>query len=137
MIKNVMVRLDGTRADDADWSPRRWPVSAAGSLPKATACPQPKRPGSLIRRAVSDELEAEPRQQLARLQKPVELRWFEALGDTMGEIFACETRTADIFVAMRPNGSSQEPEHLVECVLFGTELHSAVKRFPRIGSCRC
>jgi hypothetical protein len=106
MIRNVMVRLDGTRADDA-------------------------------RPAVSDKLEAELRQRLARLQKPVELRWCEAFGDTMGEIVACETRTADRFVAMRPVGSSQEPEHLVECVLFGMELHSAVKRFPPAGSCRC
>jgi hypothetical protein len=88
-------------------------------------------------RAVSDKLEAELRQQLARRQKPVELRWFEALGDTMGEIVACETRIADMFVAMRPVGSPREPEHLVEWVLFGTELHSAVKRFPPVGSCKC
>lgn len=66
-----------------------------------------------------------------------ELRWLEALGDTMGEIATRETRTADMFVAMRPNGSSMEPEHLVEWVLFGTELHSAVKRFAPVGSCKC
>jgi hypothetical protein len=30
-----------------------------------------------------------------------------------------ETRTADLLIAMRPHGSSQEPEHLVECSLFG------------------
>ncbi len=97
----------------------------------------PKRPGSLKWRAVSDKLEAELRQQLARRQKPAELRRFEALGDTMGEIVACETRTADMFIAMRPVTSSLEPEHLVEWVLFRTELHWGVKRFRPVGSCKC
>jgi nucleotide-binding universal stress UspA family protein len=41
----------------------------------------------------------------------------------MGEIAANEARTADVFVAMRPNGSSPEPEHLIESILFGTGRH--------------
>jgi len=65
------------------------------------------------------------------------LRQFEALGDTMGEIAAREIRTADVFVVMRPNGSSRNPKNLVESVLFGTELRSAIKRFPPVGGCKC
>src|SRR4030095_2406420 len=74
-------------------------------------------------RAVGAKREAKLRQRLARLQKPVELRRFDTFGDTIGEIAAREGRTADAFVAMRPNGSSQEPEHLIESVLFGTGRH--------------
>jgi hypothetical protein len=57
------------------------------------------------------------------------LRRFEAFGDTMGEIAARESRTADVFVATRANGSSQEPEYLLESILFGPELRTAVMRF--------
>src|SRR4030095_3469920 len=74
-------------------------------------------------RAVGAKREAKLRQRLARLQKPVELRRFDTFGDTMGEIAARQARTAAVVVAMRANGASQEPEHLVESVLFGTGRH--------------
>src|SRR5207248_8434775 len=34
-----------------------------------------------------------------------------------------EARSADTFVALRPNGRPQEPERLVESVLFGSGRH--------------
>jgi hypothetical protein len=43
----------------------------------------------------------------------------EAFGDTMGEAAARELRTANLSVAIGPNGSSQEPEHLVEWSRLG------------------
>jgi nucleotide-binding universal stress UspA family protein len=74
-------------------------------------------------RLVGDKLEAKLRQRLARLQKPVELRRFDTFGDVMGEVAAREARTADVFVAIRPNGSLEEPEQLIENVLFETGRH--------------
>jgi nucleotide-binding universal stress UspA family protein len=38
-------------------------------------------------------------------------------------VVAREARAADTFVALRPNGAPQEPEHLVESVLFGSGRH--------------
>jgi nucleotide-binding universal stress UspA family protein len=138
MIKDVMVRLDGTRADDArlvavdqiaeyfdshiiglflNVLPLLIPAEGDGAAAAESA--------RLVdyARVVGDKLEAKLRQRLARLQKPVELRRFDAFGDTLGEIAAREARTADVFVAMRPNGASLEPEQLVENVLFGAGRH--------------
>ena len=63
------------------------------------------------------------RERLARLQKPVELRRFDTFSDSVGKIAAREARTADAFVAIRPNGSSRESEQLIETVLFETGRH--------------
>jgi len=138
MIKDVMVRLDGTRADDARLAaveqiaeyfdshvvglflnilPLLIPAEGGGLAAAESA--------RLVEKAhlVGDKLEAKLRQRLARLQRPVELRRFDSFGDITGEIAAREARTADVFVAMRPNGSSQDPEHLVESVLFGSGRH--------------
>jgi nucleotide-binding universal stress UspA family protein len=57
------------------------------------------------------------------LQKPVELRRFDILNDTAGDVAAREARTADAFVALRPNGASRGAEDLVEGVLFGSGRH--------------
>jgi nucleotide-binding universal stress UspA family protein len=60
---------------------------------------------------------------LARLNKPVEIRRFDVLADDIESIAAREARAADTFVALRPNGSSREPERLIEGVLFGSGRH--------------
>jgi nucleotide-binding universal stress UspA family protein len=138
MIKDVMVRLDGTRADDARLAavdqiaeyfdshivglflnvlPLLIPAEGDGAAAAESVRLVDKA------RVVGDKLEAKLRQRLARLQKPVELRRFDTFGDVVGDVAAREARTADVFVAMRPNGSPQEPEHLIESVLFGTGRH--------------
>jgi nucleotide-binding universal stress UspA family protein len=53
----------------------------------------------------------------------MELRRFDILNDAAGDVAAREARAADTFVALRPNGASQEPEYLVESVLFGSGRH--------------
>jgi nucleotide-binding universal stress UspA family protein len=138
MIKDVMVRLDGTPADDArlattDQIAEYFDSHVVGLFLNVLPLLIPAEGDSasaaesvrLVDKAriVGDKLEAKLRQRLARLQKSVELRRFDAFSDTMVEIAAREARTADVFVAMRPNGSSQEPEHLIESVLFGTGQH--------------
>jgi nucleotide-binding universal stress UspA family protein len=74
-------------------------------------------------RQAADALEARLKGRLARLQKPMQLRRFDILQDAVGDIAAQEARTADAFVALRPNGALGEPEHLVESVLFGSGRH--------------
>jgi nucleotide-binding universal stress UspA family protein len=74
-------------------------------------------------RVFGNELEAKLRHRLAKLQKPVELRRSDTFMDMIGDVAAREARTADVFVAMRPNGAAQEPEQRVENVLFGAGRH--------------
>jgi nucleotide-binding universal stress UspA family protein len=138
MIKDVMVRLDGTRGDDprlaavdeiAEYFDSHiiglflnvLPLLMSGEADSAAAIESAR----LIDKAreLGDTLEAKLRERLARLQKPSELRRYDTFADTMGEIAAREARTADVFVAIRPNGSPQEPEQLVESVLFGAGRH--------------
>jgi hypothetical protein len=74
-------------------------------------------------RAAADRIEARLTERLARLQKPMQLRRFDILKEAVGDVAAREARTADAFVALRPNGALSEPEHLVEGVLFGSGRH--------------
>jgi nucleotide-binding universal stress UspA family protein len=76
-----------------------------------------------LARDAGDKMEAKLTHRLARLQKPVELRRFDGFVDTIADIAAREARTADTFVALRPNGAAQEPEQMVERVLFGSGRH--------------
>lgn len=138
MIKDVMVRLDGTRADDVrlaavDQIAEHFDSHIVGLFLNVLPLVLPSESNSaaaaewarVVDRArdAGDKLEAKLRERLARLQKPVELRRFDTFSDTMGKIAAREARTADVFVALRPNGSSREPDQFLECILFGTGRH--------------
>ena len=135
MIKDVMVRLDGTVADEvrlaavnviADLFDSQVIGLFLNILPVVFAAEDGV--GAIgaaellrIARETGDEREAKLRDRLNRLQRPVELRRFDTVsGETVAER---EARAADTFVALRPNGAPQEPEHLVETVLFGSGRH--------------
>jgi nucleotide-binding universal stress UspA family protein len=137
MIKDVMVRLDGRRADDerlaaANQIAEHFDSHIIGLylnlLPLIAPADGDVGAAAAVRlvdeaRVAGDKIEAELRQRMARLQKPVELRRFDTFSDAVGEIAAREARTADVLVAIRPNESSQESEDLVENVLFSTGRH--------------
>jgi nucleotide-binding universal stress UspA family protein len=138
MIKDVMVRLDGTRADDVrlaavDQIAEYFDSHVIGLYLNVLPLVMPTEGDSAsavesVRlvdqaRLTGDKIEGEIRLRLARLQKPVELRRFDTFSNTAGDIAAREGRTADVFVAIRPNGTSGEPEQLIESVLFGTGRH--------------
>ena len=137
MIKDVMVRLDGTAADEvrlaaandiADLFQSQVIGLFLNVLPVVIAAEDgigAIRAAELLQKAreAGDSIEARLTQRLARLQKPMELRRFDILNDAAGDIAAREARAADTFVALRPNGASQEPEYLVESVLFGSGRH--------------
>jgi nucleotide-binding universal stress UspA family protein len=137
MIKDVMVRLDGTAADEvrlaaandiADLFQSQVIGLFLNVLPVVIAAEDgigAIRAAELLQKAreAGDSIEARLTQRLARLQKPMELRRFDILNDAAGDLAAREARAADTFVALRPNGASQEPEYLVESVLFGSGRH--------------
>ena len=137
MIKDVMVHLDGTAADEVRLAAGNdiadvfhshivglflnvlpvliVPEDGIGSMQSAELLNQARTAG--------DKVEEKLSQRLTRLQKPVELRRFDSLNDTAGDVAAREARTADAFVALRPNGASRGAEELVEGVLFGSGRH--------------
>src|SRR3984893_12712273 len=137
MIKDVMVHLDGTAGDEVRLAAGNdiadvfhshivglflnvlpvliVPEDGIGSMQSAELLNQARTAG--------DKVEEKLSQRLTRLQKPVELRRFDILNDTAGDVAAREAGTADAFVALRPSGASRGAEDLVEGVLFGSGRH--------------
>src|ERR1700687_3741529 len=134
MIKDVMVCLDGSAADElrlaavADVA-RLFGSQVIGLFLNPLPVPVPAeadlagvaRAAELLEQAkeAGDRTEAILARRLARLNTPVEIRRFDALADDIANIAAREARSADTFVAVRPNGA-MDPERLVEGVLFGS-----------------
>jgi len=140
MIKDVMVRLDGTMADEAR-------LAAAGSISEMfeghviglflnlmpLVLPTDGDSASAVlaaelfdkAREAGDKTEAALVQRLARLNKPVTIRRFDVFNDTIGDIASREARSADTFITytLKPNGRAKDPDHLVEGILFGSGRH--------------
>jgi nucleotide-binding universal stress UspA family protein len=133
MIKDVMVWLDGGISDEIR-------LAAAAEIARQLEShvvvglflnPLPL-PGAIEddvtaeivdhARATGDQIEAALVKQLQLLDRPVEIRRFDALADDIARIAAREARSADTFVAIRPNGA-MDPDRLVEGVLFGSGHH--------------
>jgi nucleotide-binding universal stress UspA family protein len=70
-------------------------------------------------REAGDRTERLLAQRLSLLERPVEIRRFDVLAGDIADVAAREARSADTFVALRPNGA-MDPERLVEGVLFGS-----------------
>lgn len=70
-------------------------------------------------RKIGDQTEAALAKRLSLIDRPVEIRRFDVLADDVANVAAREARSADTFVALRPNGS-MDPDDLVEGVLFGS-----------------
>jgi hypothetical protein len=135
MIKDVMVRLDGTSADDVrpavvnqiaeifdsyitglffNVLPSLVPDGFNGAGANQTA------KWLDIAREAGDAIEAAVFQRLAQLEHPANLRRFDVIGgDDICDTALQMARAADTFVALRPNGRSSEPKGLVENLLFG------------------
>ncbi len=73
-------------------------------------------------RETGDQIEASLAKRLQLLDRPVEIRRFDVLTDDIAKIAAREARSADSFVALRPDGT-MDPDQLVEGVLFGSGHH--------------
>jgi nucleotide-binding universal stress UspA family protein len=136
MIKDIMVRLDGTPADDlrlatakniADTFEGRVIGLFLNRLPPPVApdLAGAADPAELLRLAkdVGDRIEADLTARLDEFSEPVELRRFDVLPDETVDIATREARSADTFVALRPDGALEDPARLVEGVLFGSGRH--------------
>lgn len=138
MIRDVMVHLDGTAADEArlaavDRIAELFQSRVIGLFVNVLPLLAPEAEDGIgatqsvklvqLAREAGDAMESKLTQRLARLQKPVELRRFDGVTGAVADIAAHEARTADTFVALRPNGAAREAEHLVEGVLFGSGRH--------------
>jgi len=137
MIKDVMVWLDGSLSDDvrlaaiADIA-RRFESQVIGLFLNLLPSPGPVdgdvtgvlATAELMDRAreAGNRTEALLAKRLRQLERPVEIRRFDMLADDMAKVAAREARSADTFVALRPNGA-MDPERLVEGVLFGSGRH--------------
>jgi nucleotide-binding universal stress UspA family protein len=136
MIKDVMVRLDGTPADDirlaavgqiAEIFDSHITGLLFNALPPLVpdGCNGAGATGLLdAARQAGDDIEAKVFQRLAKLPYPANLRRFDVVDHNDASDTALQVaRAADTFVALRPNGRVSEPEGLVENLLFGTGRH--------------
>src|SRR3984893_13503470 len=140
MIKDVMVRLDGTSADDV----RLAAVSQIAEIFEGHITglffnvlpPPPITDGLNVANAsqatkllatakqAGDAIEATVLQRLTRLQQPTNLRRFDVVGDgDISDTALPLARAADTFVALRPDGQANEPEGLIENLLYGIGRH--------------
>jgi nucleotide-binding universal stress UspA family protein len=137
MIKDVMVWLDGSLADEIR-------LEVAGSIARQfesqvvalvlnpiplTGPIEGDVTGTVAgaellekAREAGDITEEKLVKRLKLLDRPVEIRRFDVLANDIANIAAREARAADTFVALRPNGA-MDPERLVEGVLFGSGRH--------------
>ena len=138
MIKDVIVWLDGGISDEirlaaADAIARQLDSQMViGLLLVLLPLPGPVDAdisGALataellnLAREAADKTEATLAKRLRQLDRPVEIRRFDILADDVARVAAREARSADTFVALRPNGA-MDPERLVEGVLFGSGRH--------------
>jgi nucleotide-binding universal stress UspA family protein len=138
MIRDVMVWLDGGVSDEirfaavADIARRLesrvviglflnvlpLPAAVDGDVAGSAVA------ADLVARAreTGDKTEALLAKRLSQLDRPVEIRRFDILAADIADIAAREARSADTFVALRPNGA-MDPEQLVEGVLLGSGRH--------------
>jgi hypothetical protein len=135
MIKDVMVRLDGSKADNirlaaAEVISGLFDGQLIGLFINELPLLLPEEGGSVATvellnraRALGDRIEVDLRRHLARLNRPWELRRYDIVGDTSAELASREARAADTFIALRPNGVPRELDRLVEGVIFGSGRH--------------
>jgi nucleotide-binding universal stress UspA family protein len=135
MIKVVVVRLDGTKADEMRLE----------AIQHMTKLFQPRVIGLFLNqlpllppeagvtaaevvedaRKFGDHAQVALAERLARLDTPAELKRVDVFSDALTALAVREARTADTFVTLRPGGreSVDETESLVEAVLFGSGRH--------------
>ncbi len=133
MIKDVMVWLDGSLADEvrleaAAAIARQFDSQIVALLLNPLPLPAQILEGISrteqleFAREIGDKAEVKIDRRLKLAARPVEIRRFDVLADDIANIASREARSADTFVALRPNGA-MDPDRLVEGVLFGSGRH--------------
>src|SRR3984893_7238156 len=130
MIRDVMVWLDGGASDEirlaavADMAGRLESRVVVGLYLNVLPLPGPIEgdvTANIVKwaREEGDEMEAALAKRVQMLDRAVELGRCDLFAADVANIAAREARSADTFVALRPNGAT-DPERLVEGVLFGS-----------------
>jgi nucleotide-binding universal stress UspA family protein len=131
-IKDVMVRLDGTSGDDAHLAAASQIAEIFGSHITGLFFNVLSRDGFdgadtkalHAAREAGDATENMLFQRLMRLQQSTHLRRFDVASEAdIADAALPVARTGDAFVAVRPNGRANEPQDLVENLLYGTGRH--------------
>ncbi len=135
MIKVVMVRLDGSEADELrlralEPIARRFEAHVIGlSINVLPLLPADAgvAAADLIGKAreFGDQAQVTLAQQLAKVSTRSELRRFDVFPQAVADTAAREARTADTFLTLRPasRDTVEEARDLVEAVLFGSGRH--------------
>jgi len=139
MIKDVMVRLDGTSGDDVRLAAVNQIAEIFDShitgllfnalpplVPDGFNGAGANEVTKLLdaARQAGDAIEATVFQRLAELPHPANLRRFDVVDNNDASDTALQmARAADTFVALRPHGRASEPDGLVENLLFGAGRH--------------
>ena len=134
MIKDVMVCLEGTVADDVRLAAVEIIAGLFNShviglflntVPATVAVDRNGLGATLLDKArkSGDRVERELAERLTWLNRPTEIHRIDVLADDIAKTASREARGADAFIALRPNDAPQEPEGLVEGVLFGSGRH--------------
>jgi len=130
MIGDVMVWLDGGAHDEirlaavADMTRQLETRVVIGLYLNVLPLPGPiegDATAAIVEHAreTGDAVEEALTVRLRMLDRMVEIRRFDILSNDVAKIAAREARSADTFVALRPNGT-MDPKQLVEGVLFGS-----------------
>jgi nucleotide-binding universal stress UspA family protein len=137
MIKDVMVHLDGTPADelrlaDANAIAESFEGYITGLFLNILPFPELIEAGyagsqssGVLERArdAGDKAQAALTDRLQKLSRPANLRRLDIFWDDVVRVAGREARTADVFVALRPAKRTQETETIIEGVLFGSGRH--------------
>jgi nucleotide-binding universal stress UspA family protein len=139
MIKDVMVRLEGTSADDVRLAAVNLIADTFDShvtglffnvipplIPDGFNAEGANQTVELLETAkrAGDAVESTVFQRLSQLEHPANLRRLDVVDDDDASQTALQmARAADTFVALRPNGQLSEPNGLVENLLFGAGRH--------------
>jgi nucleotide-binding universal stress UspA family protein len=139
MIKDVMVRLDGTSGDDVRLAAVSQLAETFEShvtalffnflppiIPDGFNAAGDSQFSQLLdaAREAGDAVEATVLKRLTELPYPTNLRRFDVVDDSDFFDTAVQVaHAADTFVALRPNCRSREPEGLIENLLFGAGRH--------------
>lgn len=139
MIKDVMVRLDGSSGDDARLAAATQIAAIFEShvtglffnvlppTPIPDALGGAANPSNQLLDAAKeagDKIESELFRRLTRLPQPANLRRFDVAGSSdIADAVLPVARTGDTFVALRPNGRANEPQDLIENLLYGAGRH--------------
>ncbi|MDI3562547.1 universal stress protein [Bradyrhizobium sp. Arg816] len=125
MIKDILVRLDGTPQDDIRLAAvEQIATIFASHVTGLYFSLQSPLTSSEAARKEGDSVEAAAMARLRRLQRETDLRRFDVVGEEdVPDTAMLPARAADTFVELRPDSRSSNPERLIERLLFGGGRH--------------